>query len=213
MKIYISHSSYCSGWNIDNILEGTIFEKSATTNRFPPYPESKTVKMLDWDFKNPNWLKHLTLVKKHSIDTVMTRDVLEKKDITNVKNQVKQLQPYTERIVIPIHYYDNRLKDYELALPSATQKFSPKPLTIPLWKVKNQITHILGGTPEKQLRLMRYLPNIESVDGNLIFWSAIYYGKYWKNESPYWYKPDDHMTNEEIFKLSVANVDKAFTSS
>ncbi len=209
MQIYLSHSTSCTGWDLDTILEGTIFSRSGTTNRLPPYPEIKKVEMLDWDFKNPNWLKHKILGKKYNFEVVMAPDIFLKKNVEHRLKQVKQLQQYCKRVVLPVHYYDNRLRNYELALPISTS-FSPEPINVPIWQVRESITHLLGGSPQKQLDLMKYFPNVESVDGNVLFRCAVEYGKYWKNESPYWFKPERELSNEVIFAKSITNVDGVF---
>ncbi|RLG68599.1 MAG: hypothetical protein DRO11_08880, partial [Methanobacteriota archaeon] len=60
-RIYITHTCYCSGWNLDGIYENTILRKSMHTNQ----KWEEDIKMLDWDFKHPNWQKHIKLVKEH----------------------------------------------------------------------------------------------------------------------------------------------------
>ncbi|RKX54117.1 MAG: hypothetical protein DRP24_06570, partial [Thermotoga sp.] len=120
-RIYITHTCYCSGWNLDGIYENTIFRKSMHTNQ----KWEEDIKMLDWDFKHPNWQKHIKLVKEHDFECVMAPDCFSEKTIEFTTKCADKLLKYCDRVVIPIHYYDDRLEGYELAFPITT-KFNPK---------------------------------------------------------------------------------------
>ena len=43
-RVYLSHTQYCSGWDLDKIIEGTIFEKSITTHRHTISPDENASK-------------------------------------------------------------------------------------------------------------------------------------------------------------------------
>jgi len=204
MKKYIAHTAYCSGWDLDSILEGTKIKKSIKTNQ--KWGDENPPKMMDWDFKNPNWEKHLQRTKKHNFEVVMAPDVKSPEDVPDVLRKVDQLKDHVPRVVIPIHYYDDRLAGYELAFPNAT-KFNPdRGSELPFIDFfRDEVTHVLGGSPKQQFAFARYFPSLKSLDGNMIFWAAVHYGKYWDNG---WHKPDEHKTNEEIFKISVQNINK-----
>lgn len=203
-RIYISHTIGCSGWNLDKIYEGTIFRKAITTKQ----TWEEGVKMLDWDFKHPNSKKHIRLAREHEFEVVMAPDIWNKSMLDYVLSIVGKLFNYCKRVVIPIHYYCEELEDFELAFPNTT-KFNPESgKNLPFmgfWQ--NQVTHILGGTPERQLSYLNYFPNVKSLDGNLIFRGAISYGKYWCPEKPKWRKPIVEIPNQELFKISVMNLD------
>ena len=164
-------------------------------------------KMLDWDFKKPNFERHLQKVKDHDFEVVMSMDITAKNEVEDALKFTNQLLKYTNRVVIPIHYFDKRLADYELAFPNTT-KFNPnsaKNLGF-ITDFQDQVTHILGGSPDKQIDLLNYFPNVVSLDGNSIFWVAVRYGKAWKNK---WVKIEG-LTNEEIFKQSIYNLNNIF---
>ena len=202
-RIYITYTAYCSGWNLDNIFENTIFKKAMHTHQ--RYEQG--VEMLDWDFKKPDIEEHLLKAKTYDYEVVMAPDIWKAEDIDYTLQIVHKLYDFVDRVVIPIHYYDDRLSEYELAFPNA-KKFNPnagKKLSF-LWEFKNNVTHILGGSPHSQLKLARHFPNLKSLDGNLIFWSAVHYGRFWMWG---WKKPQHHLTNEEIFKISVMNFQSA----
>ena len=202
-RIYITHTVYCSGWNLDNILENTIFRKAMHTHQ----KYETGIKMLDWDFKKPDHEEHLQKAKTYDFEVVMAPDVWSEEDINFSRKMADKLSKYVDRVVIPIHYYDENLSGYELAYPNA-RKFNPKAgknLSL-LWEFRDQVTHILGGSPHSQLKLAKHFPNLKSLDGNLIFWSAVHYGRFWDWG---WKKPHEQLSNEEIFKISVRNFQKA----
>lgn len=207
MKVYITHTAYCSGWELDNILNKTIFEKSINTHQ--TWGEEKMPKMLDWDFKNPDWEEHLRKTKEYDFEIVMAPDCWKR----NVKESLKKteiLNNHSRRVVLPIHYYsEDLMEEFELAYPNASgfNKEAGKDLPL-VSSFGKYITHILGGSPHSHLDLSGYFPNLESVDGNQIFWVAVHFGKYWKDGS--WIKPEPELTNEECFRKSVENVDKKF---
>jgi hypothetical protein len=205
-RVYITHTCYCSGWNLDGIFRNTIFRKAIHTNQ----RWEEGVKMLDWDFRKPNWIRHIRKARDYDFECVVAPDVHSEKDVGFTVRCANKLLKYCDRVVIPIHYYDKRLKDYELAFPNAN-KFNPnarRHLGF-ITDFAEQVTHILGGSPHSQLKLAEYFPNLKSLDGNLIFWCAVHYGKYWDGK---WVKPNSQLTNEECFKKSVYNLDRLLRS-
>ena len=222
MKIYISHTAVCFGWDIDSIFKDTCFQKAARTNAVKNKgPAESKVKMLDWDFrgwkKNPEKIKknHLQNVKDYNFDVVMSIDLWED-NIDECLAYTDELKKYSKRVLIPAHYFVPELKNYELAYPNANW-FSKNVNAPPGYREK--ITHILGGSPQSQIKLIKTkqlnlfgqplkFPNIESIDGNQIFNVAIRAGKYWSPIRPYWRKPKIKITNEEIFKISVKNLNE-----
>ncbi len=209
-RVYISHTSKCDGWkDLDEIFCGTIFRKAMRTNQ----RWEKEIKMMDWDFKRPNWSEHIRKAREYDFECVMAPDVRSEKDVDFSMKCADKLLKYCDRVVIPIHYYDSRLEGYELAYPSKT-KFNPsagKNLGF-ISEYAGQVTHILGGSPQSQLELATYFPNLKSVDGNLIFWCAVYYGRYWDLRARAWRKPHTQIPNEECFRISVYNVNEALRS-
>ena len=225
MRVYISHTAVCTGWDMDAIFKGTCFRKAARTNAvLNKGPAESDVKMLDWDFRgwelNPKKIEadHLQNVKEYKFDVVMSMDLFEY-NIDECLAYTKELKKYCDRVLIPVHYFYDELLEYELAYPNANWFASNK---YPPAKFRPNFTHILGGSPHSQLRLITttqqdlfgnalQFPNIKSIDGNQIFNVAIQAGKYWSPTKPHWRKPNyyDHdWTNEEIFKLSVQNLDQ-----
>jgi len=211
MKIYISHSVGCAGWDLPAIYEGTTFQNACRTMRFK-VADKGLVKMLDWDYKE--WKKdpekvekrHLELCQEENFEVVMSMD-LWKDNVQEALDFADMLQDYTDRVLVPAHYYPPELINYQVAYPNANW-FAKN--VFPPVDYHDNITHLLGGSPQSQLRLAALFPNIQSVDGNQIFNVAIRHGKYWtwkRGKGDCWIKPRREMSNDEIFKRSVQNVD------
>jgi len=220
MNIYISHTVGCSGWNMPEIYKGTNFKIASRTRDFLKYL-SKDIQMLDWDFrgweKNPEKIEqlHLQIVKDYDIETVMSMDLWED-NIEKALIYANLLQKYANRVLIPIHYFPKEVLDFNFAYPNAN--WFDKNI-FPPFEYRNRVKHILGGSPQSQIKLLTTtqldlnknplrFKNVESIDGNQIFNVAIRAGKEWYPTKPYWRKPKNGLTNEEIFKNSVKRLDK-----
>jgi len=219
MKIYISHTAKCTGWDVGALYKKYSISLGARTMRFN---SEEDIKMLDWDYreftKNPEKLreKHLEIARDYDFDVVMSMDLFEN-NVSEALEYADMLLKYQDKVLIPVHHYDPRILDYDLAYPNANW-FCKNRLPPP--KYCGNIKHILGGSPQSQLRLIRMnqktldfnglniikFMNIESIDGNQIFNVATFFGRYWKNKKPYWFKPKVKKTNFECFEISLKNV-------
>lgn len=220
MKIYISHSVGCATWDMEGIFKNTLFQTGCRTSRFKEKDKGK-VKMLDWDFlewqKNPEKIeeKHLELVKNNKFDVVMSMDLFDY-NVDECFEYTQKLKKYCSRVLIPVHYYSDEIQYEDLAYPNANWFTKNR---VPNIEYRRFFTHILGGSPQSQIKLITTkqtdlygnslkFPNIESIDGNQIFNVAVRAGKYWSPTKPFWRKPKTKMSNEEIFKKSVRNLDE-----
>lgn len=209
MNIFISHTVGCTGWKMDEIYKNTNFKIACRTTRFSKKDIGK-VKMLDWEYlewkKRPEKVKqrHWQLTQENHFEVVMSMDVW-RYNLTEAIEFYETLK--ADNVYIPVHYYHKELLAYDLAYPNAN--WFSKNLFPPVEYRKN-IKHILGGSPQSQVKLIRrnYFPNLKSIDGNQIFNLAIRAGKYWSHIKPYWHKPKNKETNEEIFKRSVFNLNE-----
>lgn len=208
MEYYISHTAYCTGWNIDSMYEGTIFKKSARTSRF----KREGVRMLDWDYRkfktNQDKIirKHIEIINSnHDLEIVMLPDYFGKEQQL-IESMVRDIENVDGvRFLIPVHKFDKWLLDWDLALPNANW-FAENP-DVPLEYYDN-IRHILGGSPHSHIQLVDEFEKVESLDGNQIFNCAIKFGKYWQNDFPRWVKHNG--TNKEAFEISIKNVNEVF---
>lgn len=211
---YISHTSSCAGWDMDKLLTG-FYQKACRTMRFPNNEEGYTIKMLDWDYRhamknfNKVWKKHIELVQIYDFDLVMSPDSLFNTDQEKVYGCYLELQDYCKRVVMPCSYYYDSFEDFELAMPLASG-FNPTPKNFWLWEIQDKFTHILGGSPHQQIKMLKQLSNVKTVDGNQMFNVAVNFGKYWKEK---WIKPEYQLANEVCFGMSLTNFEKSMLQS
>lgn len=217
-SIFISHSTGCYGWNMDQIYKDfPLFKNACRTMRFKE-KDRNIVKMLDWDYRE--WLKvpdkvkkrHLELSQTEEFDVIMSMDLWD----FNIEESIGfywKIKENCKRCLIPIHHYCDKIIDLDLAYPNANWFVSN---TFPPIEFRNQITHILGGSPQSQIRLITTdqidlfsnsirFKQVISLDGNQLFNASIYYGKYWINRKPFWKKPRKEIPNQEIFRRSLEN--------
>jgi hypothetical protein len=220
VRIYISHTVGCTGWDMPSIYKGTNFAMACRTSRFQNHEEGEPIKMLDWDYKQ--WVKdpekieqkHLELAREHDFEVVMSMD-LWKTNIPTALAYCDELKQYCDKVLIPAHYFPEELLGYELAYPNANW-FAQN--VFPPGEFRPFVKHILGGSPHSQLKLLQTtqrdlynyplrFPNVESIDGNQIFNVAIKTAKSWFPKKPHWVKVCE--TNLEAFELSVHQVNQA----
>ena len=204
--IYTTHTCRNSGWDIDEIFEGTIFKLSAPTWRIP---KDKPFQMLDWDFRqiekrglDQTWLRHSNIALKHDLEVVMTPDLW----FNNwgwAYDRYCELKSICNRVVMPVHIPPQDY-DIEVAWPMGVWTKD----SVAVWDVSDKVTHLLGGSPHAQLEMSNYFPNLQSVDGNQIFFIAIRFGKYWKKGR--WINSDPPVSREECFRRSVTNISDAW---
>jgi len=207
VKGYIAHTSHCSGWNLDAILEATMFEKSGRTWRFP---KDEHVSMLDWDFRRlklagfeETWKKHLTLARSNVFDVIMAPDLFSHCEYRDRVRQYEELQSCSRRVVLPVHVAPDE-NGLELAWPMGvwTRDY------VSVWDVQDQVTHLLGGSPHAQLKMAEYFPNLKTIDGNQAFWCAVHFGRVW---SGHWVTPKEpRPTNEECLRQTLLNITEAW---
>lgn len=203
-RVYISHTVGCCGWNLDVIYAETMFAKACRTSRWPCHGEAD-IKMLDWDYRKPNWDMHVEIAKRNRLEVIMAPDYWGG-DLGLLIEQVSELQRWCERVLIPIHAWHDDLLYYELALPCAP-RFAKQ------WQgfysqISSNVTHLLGGSPARHLMFVQYLPLIRTVDGNSLFQSAVRHGAYWDGR---WIRTTgntNRRTNESAFGMSVQAVDR-----
>jgi len=156
------------GWKYGARLPATVY--------FPLY-------FADQDWKNPdrsNYMNLLGLYKPH-IATVL--DLEKSNQLNEVISWAEEATEYSEVIVIipKVHGITKQIpqtingKEIRLGY-SVPSRYSNTPLMVS--EFYNHPVHLLGGSPNKQLEIYRYLPNVMSVDGNIINKVATRYCKY-----------------------------------
>jgi len=173
------------------------------------------IQFLDWDFRKAKYnfwdiaYKHLLLTREIRPRLVMAPDIMHNDTEEKIRRKLEyidKLMKYVDRVVIPIHKYSKLLKDYELGYPNSPS-FSPEN-AFWVYEIQDQVTHLLGGSPHRQAMMLKYFPNVKSLDGNTIFRAAVSYGKIWYPEKPHWRRPKKYLGYAEIFRRSALNVIK-----
>jgi len=181
-----------------------------TTRAWSNRKIKEEIEFLDWDFRLAKinlrlvMERHLQLTKEICPRLAVAPDIMHDDTEEKIKKKLEfadKLLKYAERVVIPIHKWHPRLKDYELAYPNSPN-FSP-PNSFFVWEVQDNVTHLLGGSPHRQFKMMQYFPRVVSVDGNSIFRMAVSFGKYWEPPNK-WVKSNCGLYN--IFRKSILNV-------
>ena len=207
----LSHSTACSGLDMEWLRKYSVLLGANTSKAWSSEKIRAEIEFLDWDFrlasKSFHLVKkrHLQLVKEIKPKLAMAPDIIHNDTEEKIKKKlefVDELAKYAERVVVPIHKFHPLLKDYELAYPNSPN-FSPTN-NFALWEIQEYVTHILGGSPHRQARMMKYFPKIISVDGNSVFRAAISYGKYWEPPNKWIRWEEAGLYN--IFKKSIENV-------
>jgi len=202
------------------IYEGTNFKLGCRTSRFKKDIE-KEIEMLDWDYlewkKDPKKIEelHLQIVQEYEIETVMSMDLWEY-NIQEALKYADKLQKHTNRVLIPVHYYCKELLDYNIAYPNANWF---KKNVFPPHEYRDNIKHILGGSPQSQIihlttdqldvsdnSPLRFT-KVESLDGNQFFNTAVRVGKEWFPNKPHWRNNGNNISNSEKFTNSIKRFD------
>jgi len=208
--IALSHSILCSGFDMGWLRKYGVLLGANTTRAWTNKKIRQEIEFLDWDFRLAKinlrlvMERHLQLVKEIRPKLTMAPDIMSDDSEEKIKKKLEfadKLLKYAERVVIPVHKFSPLLKDYELAYPNSPS-FSPSNNFV-IWEIQDYVTHILGGSPHRQFKMMQYFPNVVSVDGNSVFRVAIEYGKYWESPNR-WVKSNCGLYN--IFRKSIENV-------
>ena len=209
--IALSHSLLCRCFDMQWLKKYNVLAGANTSLAWNNKKIREEIEFLDWDFKpaserfNTVMIRHLQLVKEIRPRLVMAPDIMHDDTEEKIKKKLEfadKLLKYAERVVIPVHQYHPMLKDYELAYPNSPS-FSPSNSFF-VWEVQDNVTHLLGGSPHRQFKMMQYFPRVISVDGNSVFRMAVSFGKYWEPPNKWVRSPNCGLYN--IFKKSIINV-------
>jgi hypothetical protein len=217
-RVYISHTTYCSGWDMDGIFRGTLFAKACRTGRWQKGQWGEDgIKMLDWDFTISDADLHFAIAETQpGLEVVMAPDLFRHTDVDCLLDFAARLCEFVPRVVIPVHCVDEAVlkSGFELAYPLAAETSKSGDFVVGfdgwLGHVAPHVTHILGGSPHRQMEMAGYFPNLKSVDGNSLFQAATRYGAFWNGK---WVKTTGwkhRPHNEEAFRRSVRAVDAAW---
>lgn len=182
----------------------------------------------DQDWKKPNLQKYLTELNKHRPFMASVLDLEKPEQLTEVLNWSEDVAPFVEEImIIPkcfgvIAHLPRRIGGKNVRLGySVPTKFGGTP--VPVWEFCNWPVHLLGGSPQSQMKLFHYF-HVVSVDGNMAQLMATRHCAFWvKNSKRYksghWptlkMADGEKMSNDapyEAFRRSCENIMQAWSS-
>lgn len=174
-------------------------------------PDEIPVQFIDWPFleDNPNWERHLELVKKEKPKYAVAPDVSEDRDLNEVLHKAHQLDQYANTvIVIPKNVKPDAIPPtFRVGVP-AQEKFGGVPW--PVWEYRDVgDVHILGGSPERQRELSHYM-DVKSVDTASPLKGA-QFGRVWKDgwsEEGYNYYDRIERSMENLLRFWQEDVDE-----
>jgi hypothetical protein len=156
-----------------------------STIRFKPY-------FVDQDWRNPDRKVYMNLLAQYQPYMATVLDLEREDQLQEVLDWAQEASEYVQRIII-IPKVNGIIKK----LPS---EINGKPVrlgysvptryagtTVPLDEFKEwDSVHLLGGPPEKQMKLYKELGNVKSVDSNYMQKMALRFNCYWAY--PKWIK-------------------------
>lgn len=195
------------GWRYGARLPSTVYEK---------------VWFADQDWKNPNLAKYAAAVAEHKPEVATVLDWEREEQLPEVLAWAEAIAPHVGRVVV-IPKIPGRV----CAVPESV---GGKPVvlgySVPTsyggtmcgnWEFKGRPTHLLGGSPQEQMRLTRYF-DVVSADGNMASQQARK-GRFWspdKGPKGHWWQlrdaGDDRKSGvpAECFRRSLENIAAAW---
>lgn len=146
--------------------------------RNPPHP----VVFADLDWKRPNLDRHLAFVIEQRPRYAVAPDLLDRAALCDTLRFAERLAAHAERVIV-VPKYPHAVADlprepWLMLGYSVPTKYGGADGQL-LWEWTGWPVHLLGGSPQAQLRLRYYL-NVVSADGNAaqgaarrgVWWSA-----------------------------------------
>jgi len=153
------------------------------------------ISFVDIEYKHPDFTAHLATVKRLQPKYATVPDLSEMEtseaDITRAVNQAEELSSYCAIPLVVPKRSDQLLlipSQYAIAYSVPTSYGGAK---FGIWKLRGRRIHLLGGSPQMQMRLYHYMPaEIQSADGNMAQLMAVKRAKYWQGKR--WWKHPQH---------------------
>ena len=147
-----------AGWLYGAQLPGTVY-----TDVAPLY-------FVDQNWKHPNREKYMQLLQQHRPDQATVLDLEREEQLPEVLSWAEEAAQFVQRVVIIpkafgiIARIPASIGGVAVVLGySVPTKYSGT--ATPVWEFERRPVHLLGGSPQAQIRLRHYL-NVVSADGN-----------------------------------------------
>lgn len=138
---------------------------------------------IDWDFKKPNWDRHIKLISQHKPKYCTAPDIYSEADMPATKQQVEELSQYSQYVIVvpkipgiieELVTWNNTLLGYSVPTKYGSAE------NVPEWEFAQYPVHLLGGGPKKQWELAQMM-NVVSVDCKAHMRAASFGGHYISN--------------------------------
>ena len=151
----------------------------------------------DQDWKKPNRMAYMAALAEHHPTMATVLDWEQEDQLNEVLDWAEAAAQYAERVLIipKVQGGISKLprtingKDVVLAYSVPTRYGGT---ALPLWDFAGWPVHLLGGSPEKQMKIYQHIAGITkyvSVDGNMHMKMATQFCKFWrkqKGEKGHW---------------------------
>jgi len=181
----------------------------------------------DQDWREPNREAYMAALAEHRPVIASVLDLEREDQLGEVLSWAEEAAQYVERVmVIPkafgvIPRIPARVAGADVILGySVPTRFAGT--EVPVWEFGRRPVHLLGGSPQAQMRLAHYL-NVVSADGNYAAKMAVRWGQFWTSgtatyaQNRWWPRLDEMgeaIQNDvpyEAFRRSCDNIMRAWT--
>lgn len=178
----------------------------------------------DQDWKCPNRAKYIEALATHRPVMATVLDIERREQLDEVMTWAEEASQYVSRVVV-IPKVGGVIEEIPETIGAASVVLGYSVPTsyggtdVPLSEFKRRPCHLLGGSPQAQLRLFNHL-NVTSVDGGMLQQQAIQC-RYWspdKGEKGHWQQLRDtpggndvtENVHHECFRKSLINIRQAW---
>lgn len=182
---------------------------------------------IDQNWKKPERQKYMDAIRKYQPRICSVLDLEQKEQLDEVLSWAEEVAGFVRTIIIVpkafgiIESLPRTIAGKSVRLGySVPTRFGGTEL--PLWEFSGWPVHLLGGQPQIQMDLARYM-DVRSVDGNYAQKMAIEYGQFWSNRgvknsaNKFWPKLNEAGLGTDnadrpyiAFELSCQNIMKAW---
>jgi hypothetical protein len=173
----------------------------------------------DQDWKKPDRTRYMSALAQYRPHIATVLDLEHEHQLETVLSWAEDAAQYVQRVVIIpkafgiIDRIPFQIGNADVVLGySVPTRFSGT--EVPIWEFGQRPVHLLGGSPQKQMTLYRYL-NVVSADGNMASKMATTRGAFWRREKGkkgHWInlreigRGDEHDAPYTAFDLSMQNI-------
>lgn len=180
------------------------------------------IAFVDIEYRQPDFAAHLARVKElkpwAAIVPDLSETAVDKDDVARAIKQAEQLRRYCRfAFITPKLPGQIALipQEFPLAYSVKTSYGEAKYFW---WELEGRQVHLLGGSPQEQMKLYRYVSTIAQVvsaDGNMSQKLAISHAKYWQARRPWWFEHPEIRTGQQdlyqdCLRRSLRNVRAAW---